>query len=433
MSRELIGALAILVLFFLMAWRTWIGIAMAFVGFIGIWLLRSLPQALSIVGSVPFAKVSNYSFTAIPMFLFMGLIIAETDIGAGLYRAANAWLGRVRGGLASATAVACGFLGAICSVTMTGAIIMSKIAYPEMKKRGYEDGFACASIGAGAPLSIIIPPSMCFIMYGILTENSVGRLFISGIVPGLILTVCYCIAVAIVTRLKPDWGPKGDKLTFRQKLAATKDVIPVGILFLLVLGGIYTGFVSTTESGAVGAIGALLIAVFTRQMTWEKLFKCIRQTARIGSAIWILMAGTYIFSSFLTLSNLPQAIAGLATSLHATKYVGILMVVLIYIILGMFIPDNVIVVLTVPILYPVMVNTLGCDPIWFGTFVVFMVSLAQISPPVGMVVYYLGGLTGVPIQKIFRGIMPFLICMIFVVVLMIAFPAISTWLPSVMR
>ena len=211
MSRELIGLLFIIILFFLMAWKIWIGLAMAAVGFAGIWALRGLPQALSIVGSVTFAKVSNYNFTAIPMFLLMGLIIAETDIGAGLYRAANVWLGRIRGGLASATAVACGFLGAICSVSMTGAIIMSKISFPEMVKRKYDRGFACASICAGGPLSIIIPPSMCFIMYGILTENSVGKLFMAGVVPGLILTVLYCIAVDITTRLRPEWGPMGKR------------------------------------------------------------------------------------------------------------------------------------------------------------------------------------------------------------------------------
>ena len=433
MSREMIGLLAIVVLFVLMAWRVWIGIAMTAVGFAGIILLRGLPQALSMLGSVPFAKVGDYTFTAIPMFLLMGLIIAETNIGAGLYNAANAWLGRVRGGLASATAVACGFLGAICSVSMTGAIIMSKIAHPEMKKRNYEDGFACAAVAAGAPLSIIIPPSMCFIMYGVLTENSVGKLFMAGIVPGIILMVLYCIAVAIVTRIKPDWGPQGEKFTFREKLHATKQIIPVMILFLLVLGGIYTGFVSTTESGAIGAIGALIIAVVTRQMTWAKLKMCLFNTAMIGSTIWILMSGTFLFSSFMTMSGLPQFLASFAASLNAPNIVIILFIMGIYIIMGMFMPDNPIVTLTVPILYPVVVTTLHMDPIWFGVFVVLMVSMAQISPPVGMVVYYLGGLTGVPISKIFRGVMPFLIAMLIVVVLIIAFPGICTWLPSIMK
>lgn len=433
MSKELIGLLAIIILFFLMAWRVWIGVAMTAVGFLGIIMLRGLPQALSLLGSVPFAKVGDYSFTAIPMFLLMGLIIAETNIGAGLYNAANAWLGRVRGGLASATAVACGFLGAICSVSMTGAIIMSKIAYPEMKKRNYDDGFACASIGAGAPLSIIIPPSMCFIMYGVLTENSVGKLFMAGVVPGLILMLLYCISVNIVTRIKPEWGPRGEKYSLKEKLKATRQIIPVLVLFLLVLGGIYTGFVSTTESGAIGAIGALIIALVTRQMTWAKFKKCIFNTAMIGSTIWILMSGTFVFSSFLTMSNLPQFLANFAGSLNAPRIVIILFIMLIYIIMGMFMPDNPIVVLTVPILYPVVVTTLGMDPIWFGVFVVFMVSMAQISPPVGMVVYYLGGLTSVPIAKIFRGIMPFLISMIVVVFLIIAFPGICTWLPSIMK
>ncbi len=433
MSRELIGLLFIIILFFLMAWKTWIGLAMAAVGFAGIWALRGLPQALSIVGSVTFAKVSNYNFTAIPMFLLMGLIIAETDIGAGLYRAANAWLGRIRGGLASATAVACGFLGAICSVSMTGAIIMSKISFPEMAKRKYDRGFACASICAGGPLSIIIPPSMCFIMYGILTENSVGKLFMAGVVPGLILTVLYCIAVDITTRLRPEWGPMGEKTTLKEKFTALKDMIPVFILFIIVLGGIYSGFVSTTESGAIGTIGAVVIALATKQLTWKKLYKCLLNTAMIGSAIFILMAGTFIFSSFLTLSNLPQFLAKFAGGLDAPRFLIILVVMLIYIIMGMFMPDNPIVVLTVPILYPVMVTTIGVDPIWFGVFIVFMVALAQISPPVGMVVYYLAGLTDVPVNKVFKGVMPFLAAMIVSIALIIAFPVICTWLPSIMK
>ena len=217
-------------------------------------------------------------------------------------------------------------------------------------------------------------------------------------------------------------GPHGEKTTLKEKFTALKDMIPVFILFIIVLGGIYSGFVSTTESGAIGTIGAVVIALATKQLTWKKLYKCLLNTAMIGSAIFILMAGTFIFSSFLTLSNLPQFLAKFAGGLDAPRFLIILVVMLIYIIMGMFMPDNPIVVLTVPILYPVMVTTIGVDPIWFGVFIVFMVALAQISPPVGMVVYYLAGLTDVPVNKVFKGVMPFLAAMIVSIVLIIAFP-----------
>lgn len=433
MSSELIGVLGILVLFGFMATRMWIGFSMALVGFFGIAVLRgSFVQALNVVGSSPFTTINSYTMTVVPMFLLMGLVISETSIGRGLYRAANAWIGSFRGGLAAATTCASGLLGAICSSHMTGTIIMSKIALPEMRKYNYDDRLACGSIAGAAPLSIIIPPSMPFIMYGILTEQSIGKLFMAGVIPGLILLAVYLVMISIATRRNPEMGPAGDKLPLKEKLRATLDILPMVILFLLIFGGIYAGFFTTTESGAIGAAGAIIIAFATREMDLKKLRKCLAETATITSTILILLTGTNIFIAFITMSQLPQFLAGLVNGLNAPYVVLVLAVIAIYLLLGMFLPDMPLIVLTIPIMYPI-ITALGWNPIWFGCLVVFMQALGSVTPPVGMAVYLLSGLADVPVTKIFRGVLPFIAGMVAVIVLIVIFPGLTTFLPGLMK
>lgn len=432
MSTEIIGVLGIVVLFIFMASRMWIGFSMALVGFLGIAVLRGgFAQALNVVGSSPFNTISSYTMTTVPMFLLMGLIISETSIGKGLYRAAYAWIGRFRGGLAAATTCASGLLGAICSSHMTGTIIMSKIALPEMRKYGYSDELACGSIAGAAPLSILIPPSMPFIMYGLITEQPIGKLFMAGVIPGLILLAIDLIMIAGYTKLKPKSGPAGDKVAMRERLKTTLEVLPMIILFLLVFGGIYLGFFTATESGAIGAFGAIIIAFAQREMTFKKLVKALATTATMTSTILMLLAGTNIFVSFITMSRLPQFLVGLVAGLNAPFVVLILAVVLIYLVLGMFLPDMPLIVLTVPIMYPI-ITALGWDPLWFGCIVVFMQALGSVTPPVGMAVYLLSGLANVSVIKIFKGVVPFIIGMVIVLVLTIIFPGLATWLPAMM-
>lgn len=432
MSTELIGVLGIVVLFLFMATRMWIGFAMALTGFLGIVVLRGgVVQALNVIGSSPFNTVSNYTMTTIPMFLLMGLVIAETSIGKGLYRAAYAWIGRFRGGLAAATTCASGLLGAICSSHMTGTIIMSKIALPEMRKYKYTDELACGSIAGAAPLSILIPPSMPFIMYGLLTEQPIGKLFMAGVIPGIILAVVDLIGINIYTRMHPEAGPAGDKIPMKQRLKTTVEVLPMVILFVLVLGGIYGGFFTATESGAIGAFGAIVIAFVQREMDFKKLLKCLATTATMSSTILLLLVGTNIFVSFITMSQLPQYLVGLVTGLNAPFIVLVAAVIVIYLILGMFLPDNPMIVLTIPIMYPIIL-ALGWDPIWFGCLVVMMQALGSVTPPVGMAVYLLSGLADVSVIKIFKGVVPFIIGMIIVVILIVAFPGLTTFLPAMM-
>ncbi len=432
MSPELIGIIGIIVLFILMSTRMWIGLSMAAVGFFGIAVLRGgFAQALNVVGSSAFNTISNFTMTTIPMFLLMGLVISETSIGRGLYRAAYAWIGRFRGGLAAATTCASGLLGAICSSHMTGTIIMSKIALPEMRKYEYSDELACGSIAGAAPLSILIPPSMPFIMYGIITEQPIGKLFMAGVIPGVILLFIDLIMIAVYTRRNPKAGPAGDRIAMKEKLKTTLEVLPMVILFLLVLGGIYLGFFTATESGAIGAAGAIVIAVVKREMSFKKLLQCLATTATMSSTILVLLAGTNIFVSFITMCRLPQYLVGLVAGLNAPFIVLVLAVILIYIVLGMFLPDMPLIVLTVPIIYPI-ITALGWNPIWFGCLVVFMQALGSVTPPVGMAVYLLSGLADVSVIKIFKGVLPFIVGMVIIIVLVIAFPGLATWLPAMM-
>lgn len=432
MSPELIGVIGIIVLFILMSTRMWIGLSMAAVGFFGIAVLRGgFAQALNVVGSSAFNTISNFTMTTIPMFLLMGLVISETSIGRGLYRAAYAWIGRFRGGLAAATTCASGLLGAICSSHMTGTIIMSKIALPEMRKYKYSDELACGSIAGAAPLSILIPPSMPFIMYGIITEQPIGKLFMAGVIPGVILLFVDLVMIAVYTRRNPLAGPAGDRIAMKEKLKTTLEVLPMVILFLLVLGGIYLGFFTATESGAIGAAGAIVIAMVKKEMSFKKLLQCLATTATMSSTILVLLAGTNIFVSFITMCRLPQYLVGLVAGLNAPFIVLVLAVILIYIVLGMFLPDMPLIVLTVPIIYPI-ITALGWNPIWFGCLVVFMQALGSVTPPVGMAVYLLSGLADVSVIKIFKGVLPFIVGMVIVIILVIAFPSLATWLPAMM-
>ena len=432
MSNELIGLLGIIVLFILLACRLWIGSAMALVGFLGILVMRNGVQAMAVLASQPFGTQNNYVMTVVPMFVLMGLVVSRTNIGSGMFRCMNAWIGRFRGGLASATVLASGLLGAITGSHMAGTIIMSKIALPEMKRYDYDEGLACGAIAGGAPLAIIIPPSLPMIMYGIITEENIGELFIAGIIPGIVLMIIYIIIISQwVCRRDPSKAPPSPRTGWKEKFGSSLGLIPMIVLFVLVLGGIYAGWFTTTEAGAIGAFGAIVIGFVTRQLNFKKMWECIIDSVKLTGTIAIMLIGTNIFIYFMSMSKIPFFLSNLVTSMNVSPTVVIIVIALVYIVLGMFMPDNPMVVLTIPILYPI-VSSLGIDGIWFGIFVVFMMALGSITPPVGMVVYLLGGLTRIPVNKIFKGVIPFIIGMIIVIVLLVVFPGIATFLPNMM-
>ncbi len=432
MSPELIGLLGIIALLVLMALKMWVGAALTLVSVIGIIILRNLDVAMAVSGASAFTNLNTYTFTVIPMFTLMGMVIAESTMGKDLYAAAYAWVGRFRGGLASATIVACGVLGAICGSTQVAVLVMSRVAMPEMKKNNYEESLAAGCVAAGAPLSILIPPSMGFIMYGILTENSIGKLFASGIGVGVLQMLLYIVVVVILCRLKPELGPRGPKLELKIMLKTLLKILPVMLLMLLVLGGIYLGFFTTTEAGAVGALGAIVISFAFRQITVKKFKKALKDTAVLCGMVFFLVAATYLFVTFMSLSRVPMLLAKVIIGMAVPKWVLACALIVLYFILGMFLPEVPMVALTIPVFYSALVKV-GFDPIWLGAFVVKLMAVGSISPPVGMTVFTMAGVSGIKVEKIFKGVLPFLAVDVIILALMIIFPQIATFIPSLMK
>lgn len=432
MSNLMIGVVCLIILFVLLFSRMWVGLAMALAGFIGIVLMRGFDQAMPVLFTSSFNNLCNYSLSVMPMFVLMGCIISETDIGSDLYTTMHKWLGHRRGGLAYATVLATGLLGAITGSQLTGAIVMSKVALPEMEKQNYKDTLSCGSIAAASPLGILIPPSTAFILYGLLTEQSIGKLFISGIVPGVITIICFFVTIFILCRRNKDLGPATDtKTALKERMKSLKNILPILILFVLVMVGIYLGWVTATEAGAIGAFGAFVIAFATKQMNKERLANCLKETANLMGMIMLQMLGTYIFSTALTYTGLTTTLGNFVVGLNLPKAAVIIAIIILYLVLGCFLPEFPMIMLTVPILYPI-ITQLGYDPIWFGVLVVVIMSIGMMTPPVGMIVFALAGITRKPVGMIFKGVTPFIVAEAVVVVILCTFPQVATWLPSVM-
>lgn len=432
MRAEVIGIIGIVVLIILLFMRVWVGSAMALVGFCGLLIMRGFTQTISVLGTVPFNELNNQTMTAIPMFTLMGMIIAETSMGRDLYGTAYNFLGHARGGLASATVVAGGILGAICGSENVSTVILTKIAYPEMKRLGYDDALSTSAISVGSPLAIIIPPSMPMILYAILTENSVGSLFMGGVIPGILLILAFVLTISIMCRIKPEYGPRGPKTTMVQKLKSLKGVIPVIVLFVIVLGGIYFGICTTTEAGALGALGALIIALCSKQINRHNIKLILRETVSTIGMVIMMMVGIYVFVQFIALSKVPFMLVNFVTGLNVNRYVILLAIVIMYIILGMLLPQLTIIILTVPIIFPV-IESLGFNAIWFGIVVVMLQALGGITPPVGMVAFMTSGISKVPVPTVFKGLWPMLLADVIVLLLVCFIPQLATWLPSMMR
>lgn len=431
MRPELIGLIGLIVLLILLALKMWVGAAMLVVSIVGIIILKGMGVAETVAGNSAFNNLNSYTFTVIPMFTLMGMVIAESTMGQDLYAAAYAFVGRFRGGLASATVVACGVLGAITGSTHIATMVMAKVAVPEMKKNNYDETFALGSVAAGAPLAILIPPSIGFIIFGILTENSIGKLFMSGFGVGIVQIILYIILIWVLCLINPKRGPKGPKVAFKQMMKTLLKVIPILLLMALVLGGIYGGFFTTTEAGAIGAFGSIVIAFAFRQITVKKLARALKDTAVMCGMVFFLVASTYIFVSFMSLSRVPMFLANFIAGLTVPNWVIAVALIVLYFILGMFLPDVPMIVLTVPVLYTALMRR-GFDPIWLGAFVVKLMAVGGISPPVGMTVFTLAGTIQKPAGQIFKGVLPFLAVDIIILILMIVFPQIATFIPSLM-
>lgn len=433
MNVIVVAALAFLLLMVLIVLRTPIAVAMIVSGLAGTTAISGWSTALATLKQGPFERATSYTLVVIPLFVLMGYLASQSGLSASLFRAANVWLGHLRGGLAMATVVGCAGFGAICGSSLATSATMATVALPEMKRYRYADSLATGSVAAGGTLGIMIPPSIIFVLYGIMTEQSIGKLLLAGVVPGIVETVLFCVAIAIETALIPALGAPGPKATFRERLVALRGVWEVLILFVIVIGGLYAGLATPAESAAFGVVGALVFGIAKRTLTWRGLLNALDQTVRTTSMIFLIIIGADLFGYFMALSQLPLAMATWLIHLNVGA-LGVLWIILIlYLILGCVMDELAIILLTVPIFFPVVMQ-LGFDPIWFGVIIVVTVQIGLVSPPVGLNVFVIAGMArDVPIPRIFRGIMPFLAAMVVLLVLLTVWPDLALILPRNMK
>lgn len=433
MSPITIGIIGIAALFLLIFSRMPVGFVMAIVGFIGFGYLVSFDASLNLIAKDVFAVFSSYNLTVIPLFVLMGQLAYHAGISARLFDAAYKFMGHLPGGLAIATIGACAAFSAICGSTNATAATMAAATLPEMKRYNYKPGIATGVVAAGGSLGILIPPSIIFIVYGILTEQSIGKLFIAGVLPGILLTGLFALTIVIWTMIDPSQAPRGPKASFADRIHSLSGLMETLILFLLVMGGLFVGFFTPTEAGAIGACGTLIVAVVRRNLTWQGFITSLFETTRMSCMILVIVAGATIFGHFLAVSTIPFEIASWITGFNLPPAVIMSMIILLFLIGGCVIDALALIMLTVPIFFPVVTH-LGYDPLWFGVVIVLITQIGVITPPVGINVYIVSGVArDVPLEVIFKGVMPLLIALIIGTFLLIPFPQIALFLPGLMK
>jgi C4-dicarboxylate transporter, DctM subunit len=433
MNELLIAALGFAALLVLILARLPIAAAMAIVGVGGTAWIAGWPAALATLKHGPIERASSYTLVVVPLFLLMGYIASRAGLSQKLFHAANVWLGHRRGGLAMATVGACAGFAAICGSSVATGATMCSVALPEMRRYRYADSLSTGSIAAGGTLGILIPPSVIFVLYGIMTEQSIGKLLLAGIIPGLALTLLFMLVISLVTAVNPALGAPGPTSTWRQRLLAIKDVWEVLVLFIIVIGSLYTGLATPVESAAFGAVGALLVGLFRRTLTWQGLLAALDETVRTTAMVFFIVIGADLFGYFMALSQMPMRLATWLSGLHVAPVVVLWSIIATYIVLGALMDELAMILLTVPIFFPV-VTAVGYDPIWFGVIIVVVVQIGLIAPPVGLNVFVIGGMArDVPLATIYRGILPFLAAQIVLLVLLSLWPGMALLLPNSMR
>jgi tripartite ATP-independent transporter DctM subunit len=430
MSTDTVAIVGFLVLFALMLLRVPVGMAMGLVGVSGFAYLVNGDAAFKIVGHTSMRTVTDYTFGVIPMFLLMGAFVTNSGMSRELFRAANAFLGHRRGGLGVATIAACGGFAAISGSSVATAATFSTVAYPEMRRYGYPQSFAAGVIAAGGTLGAMLPPSTVLAVYGIITEQDIGKLFIAGIMPGLLAASMYMITVAIIVWARPKYLPAGPRSDWKERLAGLRDIWATMLLFCFVIGGLYGGLFTPTEAGGMGAGGAFLIGVLRGRLSRTDIRRSLLQATRTAAAVFTVLIGALLFGYFLTITQTPQKVTTFLTSLGLGSYGVLALIMLMYLVLGCLMDALAMVILTVPIIFPV-IRELGFDPIWFGVIIVMTVELALIHPPVGMIVFVTKSVIGdINFSTIFAGVLPFIVTDLIRLVILIAFPIIALWLPS---
>jgi C4-dicarboxylate transporter DctM subunit len=431
MSTDAIAVTGFVSLFALMLMRVPVGIAMGVVGVLGFgYLIGDITPALKLLSQSPIRTATDAEFAVIPLFLLMGAFASASGMSRELFRASNTFLGHLRGGLGIATIVACGGFAAICGSSVATAATFSKVAYPEMRQFGYPQSFATGVIAAGGSLGIMIPPSTVFAVYGLITEQDIGKLFIAGIIPGLVAVGMYVVTINIIAFGRPDFLPKTPRHSWEERMEAVHDIWAVVLLFVFIIGGLYGGLFTATEAAGMGASGAFIISVLRGKLSRADFWRCLVESLRTTAAVFTILIGALIFGYFLTITQTPQKITEFLTGLGLGPYGVLVLIMLMYLVLGCIMDAMAMIILTIPIVFPV-IKTLGFDPIWFGVIIVMTVELGLIHPPVGMNVFVIKSvIRDVKLSTVFYGVMPFVLTDILRLTVLIAFPILATFLPS---
>ena len=433
MDLTTIGIIGTLLLIFLLFSKMPVGFVMALLGLTGFSYVVNWNAGLSLLAKDVFESFSSYSLTVIPLFIFMGQIAFHSGISKRLYDAVYVMMGHYKGGLAIATIGACAGFSAISGSTNATAATMAMITLPEMRRYKYDLGLATGTVAAGGSLGILIPPSVVFIIYGVMTEQSIGELFAAGILPGLLLASLFILTIYIQVRMNPQLAPTGPKVGFKERLITFVGVFEALLIFSLVMGGLFFGIFTPTEAAAVGAFLTLLLALVRRQLSWAKFVRALTETTKISCMVMAIVTGAVVFGHFMAITRIPFTLAAWVSSLPLPNYAIMAVIILVYLIGGCFMDALAMIMLTIPIFYPVAVN-LGFDPIWFGVAIVLVTEMGVITPPVGVNVYVVHGIAkDVPLETIFKGVAPFLLALLVCIGLLLAFPQIVLFLPGLMR
>ncbi len=430
MSPLVGGLLGCLLLFVLLLSSMPVAFAMLASGILGFALITSPTAALSMVSAELFDTFSSYNLTVIPLFVLMGQLAFHAGISGGLFRAAYTWIGHLPGGLAMATVGACAGFGAISGSGPATAATMTTVALPEMKKYNYSDELASGTVAAGGSLGMLIPPSVVFIVYALMTEQSIGALFLAGILPGIIISLIFCLTIYIKCKRNPALGPACKRHSFKERIKSLSGVIEILLLFFFVMGGMFAGLFTAIEAAAIGAAGSMLITALKGKLQLKILAQTLLETARTSGMIFIIVAAAVVFGRFLAISQIPFGVANWFASLPLPGFIVMALIIIFYLILGCFIDSLALVLLVTPIFYPVILR-LGYNPIWFGVLIVVVTQIGVITPPVGINVYVVSGVRrDLSLNTIFRGSFPFLFALIVFAVLLLAFPQIALILPN---